>query len=338
MKEEIYAPVIIPTLCRYEHLKRCIDSLSHCTGADKTDVYIGLDYPAKESHVEGYNKICEYLEHVQGFKNLIVLKRKENYGVVRNPRDLIAHVKEKYDRYIFSEDDNEFAPNFLEYINFGLNTYKDDSNVIAVCGFADPFVSYDCMDSYLHKHYPMEGYNAWGVGIWFDKKPELIPTDKVLFSTKLFFKAFFLKKGLALHRMFVRRRTHATNDLEWRVYCALNKKYCIFPSVSKVRNWGFDGSGHNCGKLELLYSTHVIDDSPEFEDKIVAVKHYPEVLRLEKRLYDVSSFNKAVMVFEYLLFRLSGGKYCLRDFSFIKKMMTRKIDKINEKTAAQQKI
>ena len=30
----IYAPVVIPTLCRYEHLKRCIDTLSECTGAD----------------------------------------------------------------------------------------------------------------------------------------------------------------------------------------------------------------------------------------------------------------------------------------------------------------
>ena len=51
-EQYIYAPVVIPTLCRYEHLKRCIDSLSNCTGADRTELYIGLDFPAEESHWE----------------------------------------------------------------------------------------------------------------------------------------------------------------------------------------------------------------------------------------------------------------------------------------------
>ena len=55
-----YAPVLIPTLCRYEHFKRCIESLSACTGAEHTDVYIGLDYPAKESHRAGYEQIKNF--------------------------------------------------------------------------------------------------------------------------------------------------------------------------------------------------------------------------------------------------------------------------------------
>lgn len=335
MKEKIYAPVIIPTLCRYEHFRRCVDSLSRCTGAEHTVLYVGLDYPAKPAHEPGYQKICEYLPTVSGFKEVVVLKREENYGVVRNPRDLIARVREKYDRYIFSEDDNEFAPNFLEYINFGLNTYKDDPNVIAVCGFADPFVSYDSLKTFPHKHYPMVGYNAWGVGIWFDKKPELIPTDKILFSNKLFFQAFRLKKGMALHRMFFRRRTHATNDLEWRVYCALNHKFCIFPTQSKVRNWGFDGSGHNCGNLEHLYTSQQIDTTPTFQEYAIDVKEYPEVLKVQNLLYDVTPINKVFLIMEYLLFRLSGGRLILQDFSLIKKIMLRKGERLNQKTSKQ---
>lgn len=329
MEEKIYAPVIIPTLCRYEHLVRCVESLRKCTGASETDLYIGLDYPANQKHWDGYNKICEYLPTVTGFKNLFIIKREENFGVLRNPRDLIARVKEKYDRYIFSEDDNEFAPNFLEYMNHGLNTYKDDTNVIAICGFADPFVSYDCMKDYQYNHYPMIGYNAWGVGIWFDKKPVLIPCDDILFSTRLFFKAYRLKEGMALHRMFARRRRHATNDLEWRVYCALNHKYCIFPSVSKVRNWGFDGSGHNCSSLKK-YSKQVIDTSTTFCDDKVEIKPYPQVLELQNRLYDLPLFNKLVLILEYILFRATKGKMCLRDISFIRKIMVGKIEKLNQ--------
>lgn len=40
-----YAPVIIPTLNRYVHLKRCVDSLAKCTHAPDTELIIGLDYP-----------------------------------------------------------------------------------------------------------------------------------------------------------------------------------------------------------------------------------------------------------------------------------------------------
>ena len=85
MMNENLAPVTIPTLCRYEHFKRCIESLSRCTLADKTEVYVALDYPAKESHWNGYNKIKDYLlshkEDNLGFKKLIVIQRSRNYGL-----------------------------------------------------------------------------------------------------------------------------------------------------------------------------------------------------------------------------------------------------------------
>lgn len=45
----IYSPVIIPTLNRYEHFRECLESLEHCVDADKTTVYIGLDYPPSEN-------------------------------------------------------------------------------------------------------------------------------------------------------------------------------------------------------------------------------------------------------------------------------------------------
>ena len=84
----IYAPVVIPTLCRYEHLKRCIDTLSECTGADETELYVGLDFPAKESHWEGYRKIEQYLVSIEGFKKVHIVKREYNYGAERNSHEL----------------------------------------------------------------------------------------------------------------------------------------------------------------------------------------------------------------------------------------------------------
>lgn len=51
---KIYAPVIIPTLNRIEHLKRCIESLEKNTGADKTEVFVSLDFPPSDKYLQGY--------------------------------------------------------------------------------------------------------------------------------------------------------------------------------------------------------------------------------------------------------------------------------------------
>ena len=79
------APVLIPTLCRYEHFKECIESLKKNSYAQYTDIFIALDYPLKDAHKSGYEKICEYLKNdFSEFKSFNVEKRKYNYGCTKN--------------------------------------------------------------------------------------------------------------------------------------------------------------------------------------------------------------------------------------------------------------
>lgn len=330
-EQYIYAPVVIPTLCRYKHFKRCIDTLSECSGADKTELYIGLDFPVKEDHWEGYRRICDFLPTITGFKNVVVIRREENRGAIGNARDLLDIVHQKYDRYIFSEDDNEFSLNFLDYINAGLNKYRDNPEVVAICGYAEPRCSYDCMKTYPFNAYPIIGYNAWGVGVWFDKKPAFtITSDEILSSFKTVFKAVKLNHGISIHRMMYRKRSNATGDLLWRLYCAFNKKYCIYPRISKVRNWGFDGSGGNCA-VQTFYSEMKIDEDKTFEYDPFEIKAYPEVNLLQKKLYSFSGVNFFAFLLEYVLYRTTGGT-CLRDIKLIRKMMRQKIAFKNSKS------
>ena len=66
--EMIYAPVTISACYRDEHLSRCIQSLKKCTYADKTEVYISVDYLPDEKHREGWEKTCELLKQpIEGF-------------------------------------------------------------------------------------------------------------------------------------------------------------------------------------------------------------------------------------------------------------------------------
>ena len=116
-----YAPIYIPTLCRSEHFIRLMESLRKNTWAKYTDVYIALDYPAKDSQKDGYNKICEYLkEDFTEFASFNLIKRDKNYGSSRNSKEILEYISSKYDRFIRTDDDCEFSPNFLEYINLSL--------------------------------------------------------------------------------------------------------------------------------------------------------------------------------------------------------------------------
>ena len=313
---EVYAPVIIPTLCRYNHFKRCIDSLSKCTGAEFTDVYIGLDYPASEEHWDGYQKIRKYVAEVGGFNNLFVFIRERNYGVKRNAGDLKELVKKKSERYIFSEDDNEFSPNFLEYMNDGLTRYKDNPNVIRICGCLMPWnADYNkIMGNWNYNAFPAMDFNASGYGSWFDKVPVAPYTkDMVLHSWKLTYKAFQKGYCSAISRMLyqLKKETQLT-DVCLRLYCAFNRKYCIFPTISKVKNWGYDGSGINSDNNPHLIDLQVLDTANEFCLDDFEIKDYPEVKSFVRQMYDINTKIRLIIMIGYIFYRITGMR--LRDF------------------------
>lgn len=259
--ESKYAPVIIPTLCRYEHFKRCVESLKRNSQAKYTDLYIGLDFPAKESHYEGYNKIKEYLESkVEGFAKVVVIKHDRNMGSRENINALRNIVYEKYDRYIFSEDDNEFSANYLEYMNKCLDRYKDDESILAVAGYKFPFSKrINGSVSASNVYFSAFGYGTWNNKI--EKAEEAMTVD--LFYSKykdLKFMRYLYRQGANQYGNFVKmvlgyipgfieEEEVVPCDLCYGIYMAAQDEKMIFPTISKVKNWGYDGSGEHCGSL-----------------------------------------------------------------------------------------
>lgn len=304
----IYAPVIIPTLCRFEHFKRCIESLARCTDADKTELYIGLDYPTKDSHWNGYNKISNYLDSITGFKQVFVVRHEKNMGPTPNADYLRNWVKKKYDRYICSEDDEEFSPNFLLYMNSCLEKYREDPNVIAVCSYNVPRLDYNkVLRTYSYNAFPMHGNNAHASGLWFDKKIEVLRKDQVLSNFRFAYKAIRLGHPKAIRDIMVlRNRVSQLTDIGRQLYCAFENKYSIFPRVSKVRNWGFDGSGEN-SEVVPEFEKMIIDDNCTFVLDGFEIKDYPEVKTIERRLYGYGKWYMNVYVMlDYIFLRLFG--------------------------------
>lgn len=264
-----YAPVVIPTLCRDKELIRLLESLKRNSGADKTIVYVYLDYPKNVNHVEGYKKICEYLETVSGFKELIVIRREKNWGARENSGDAILQTMAKHERYIFTEDDNVFSPNFLEFINKGLEKFKDDTRVFAINGYKH-FYNIKHSDN----NYFMENvdFSAWGYGAWTSKMREGTQAIQGYYFRKA------LLNPLKLYRVYRNGWNHVLSliyssvyrykgqgapDGLWSLYCAIEKKQVVMPVVTKVKNHGMT----NGFSASISKRSDLVDLAQKFESQ-----------------------------------------------------------------------
>ena len=274
----IYAPVGIPTLSRVRHLKRLIDSLKRNSWAKYTELYIGIDYPPGEKWEKGYRQICEYLNQgIDGFLKVNTFFHSENLGAYENSIFLKRKMREKYDRYIMTEDDNIFSPNFLEYMDKMLDYYESDYEIIAISGH-NPLFATDISRNALLKVNTI--FDGWGVGYWVRKIDEInqeVNTQYLENILKSIPQSLSLRKknknafydlvnAIALRKgaMFGKNGKLYLIDQILSIYMIEKQKYMLCPVYSKVRNTGDDGTGEHGGN-ENRWGRQEIDDRDYFD-------------------------------------------------------------------------
>lgn len=267
-----YYPIIIPTLNRYSHFKRCVESLIACTHADKTELVIGLDYPPSEKYIDGWKKIKDYIPSITGFQKVTVFYREHNYGAAKNSTDLHNYVFETYDAFIFTEDDNIFSPCFLDYMNKCLDKYRDDENAIAISGYFEiENISIPIETNTIIKI--IGSFNAWGYGAWEKKYKKLYASirpnyRKFICNNKTYLSYFFRRKEQFKRLIFwlENRDLDRPCDITFSASNIINQKYMIYPSIPIVKNMGNDGTGINCSMIEDDYhSKRIITDKRNYE-------------------------------------------------------------------------
>lgn len=265
MNDLIFAPIIIATLNRIEHFKRCVDSLRKCKYADKTEIFISVDYPSEKKYEEGYCQICNYLNQgISGFKEVHVFYQEKNLGAKNNLRFLRELVLEEFDRYIVTEDDNEFSYNFLEYMNKGLKVFEDDDRILNICALQNKGPWDNENDTIVFQ----QDCPSYGLGLWRDKEMEL---EKII--TKYLLADIgensnmvncLWKSSKISYQQYIEGILCGKNPIFWKddggirlcdtvrtIYAICANKYFVAPKVTKSRTWGLDGSGVNMGKKKI---------------------------------------------------------------------------------------
>ncbi len=260
-----YYPIIIPTLNRFDHFKRCVSSLSQNTYASETELVIGLDYPPSEKYFDGYNKIKNYIPTISGFKKVTIFYRTENLGPERNWEELKKYAFENNNAVICSEDDNEFSPCFLDYMDKMLEFYKDNPAISSVSGYL-PY-SFDINKKDYQVIFTPEA-NGWGMGLWKNKetdefyKKELV--YKIIKSYRLSIRNFISYPASFRMALTMIKEGYCWGDVI-RTQCNIfNNRFQVRPNISLCRNWGHDGTGLHCTR-DFSYEEQQISNVDFFE-------------------------------------------------------------------------
>ena len=299
-----FAPVIIPTLNRYEHFRNCLESLESCKYSDKTDVYVALDFPPSQKYIEGWERIDNYLhdkESNNSFKSLTVFRRKENYyfSGKGNASSAIKELLNVYDRYIFSEDDNVFSSRFLEDINVGLEKYRDVHDIFAICGYCHPY-DFD-KNKYDGNCVRLQEMSAWGYGTWVDRLYSKETKKKLIqdYVNDVDLRWHFTKRRADIYTglLYMKSRNVIWGDCFYTADLYKTNRYCLFPLLSLVQNHGWDGTGTHGGMVEG-FSTQAIEGMRE-EKFVFKVVNEEETKEIDK--YVVAYWRKRTSTTHHIL-------------------------------------
>ena len=232
------APIVVIAYNRLHHLKKTIYSLQNNTLANESDMFVFIDGP-KPGDEEAVLAVVEFAQSISGFKSVTIKQREENIY----PDNIFQSIQEMLDSneyIIFTEDDNECAPGFLQFMNEGLRIYKDDEKILSISGFKRPLETIPKEDFYAFNR-----FSPWGFAIWADK----FDFSMLDFSMSDY-KAHKVKfKEFSLIGKNVIQGTLKGWLNGWDVKITMNmmvdNKYSIYPKKSLVRNFGSDGSGVN---------------------------------------------------------------------------------------------
>jgi hypothetical protein len=306
------APVVVYTYSRLKHLQRTVSALQDNYLAKRSVLYVVSDGAKTADHKPFVDRVREYLDGVEGFREVVRIYRDRNLGTPRSIHEAEAQVISDHGRVISMEDDNLSSRNYLNFMNEGLNAYADDPSIFSICGYCPPIKVPEGFNS----EYWFYNWNlSWGYAMWKKKYDRVYPL--------LNHYGEFRRQGL-LGKVRKKGGWYITDALRVdyqkkaifpdAVLCTkmTREGYCsVIPTVSKIQNIGSDGSGVSGSRLASKHDVK-LDDRPLVDFGFSTLPPMNERLVLEA----VKFYNGGVMS------RLSRRLRMYHELSRLKQKLT----------------
>lgn len=269
----VSTPVVLFVYNRADHLKQTLKALNNNRLISKTTLYIFSDGPRCEADTDGVRKVRDLIRRKNGFRTTEILESETNMGLAASVIGGVTKVFDQHGEAVVLEDDVITSPGWYEFMNGGINFYRENSNIWSIGGYCPPieFPTHYQSDVFLS---PLATSYSWGT--WGDRWKD-IDWDVVDFND-------FIRDtdrvrrfcGWNPARLRLLRRTLRNNRSSWAIrweYAAA-KHNCVnlLPTRSRVTNIGYDKGEHSqlrgAKKASSKYSVVPTDQPVEFRDDI----------------------------------------------------------------------
>lgn len=239
-----YAPIALFTYNRADHTQRAVESLLKNAEAKFSDLFIFSDGPKTPEKKAGVEENRKYIHTISGFKSISIIEREKNWGLANSLIAGITEVINKFGKVIVVEDDLILSPYFLQFMNEGLEKYKDDDRVGTITGFVPP------IKDKLPETFFLKYFQCWGWATW-KRAWDLLETDARPLLKGLRFKKTKFDVGgvVGNYGNLYCQKVGLVDSWYLRYYASLflKDKLSLYPGRSMVTNDGLDGTGTHCG-------------------------------------------------------------------------------------------
>ena len=254
------APVVIFAYNRPAALQHLLTSLQACPESEQTTVIAFVDGP-KTTEDEALAKHCvaTFEASAQQFAHLEIHTSEVNRGLASTITEGVSDVMARWKAAIVLEDDLEVSPFFLQFMNEGLQGFRDRQDVWSLSGYTP---SIALPDDYRHEVFLVPRAQCWGWASWADRwqsvdwhplnsRNRLTPQERKRFD----------RGGNDLHRTLEMEAAGRIESwaVRWAYSAAQQKRWTVNPVRSLVQNMGFESSVAHRGWHDQRHRTPLSD-------------------------------------------------------------------------------
>ena len=241
------APVALFVYNRPGHTRRTVEALQKNELAVESDLFVFCDGARDAAASAGVDEVRDFVRTIAGFRSIAIVERDSNLGLANSIIGGVTRVCGEYDRVIVVEDDLQTAPYFLRFMNDALRTYENDTVVGSVHGYWYP------VDRSVPETFFLRGASCWGWATWsrawrlFESDGRRLLSD---LKRRRLTSQFDLEGAIAYTQM-LKDQIAGENDswaIRWHAAMFLAGCLQLSPTLSLVRNIGFDGTGTHCAE------------------------------------------------------------------------------------------
>ena len=249
------APIVLFAYKRKDTLQRSVEALKNCFLASECELTIFADGPKGKNDQKKVLEVRDYLKTVSGFKNICIHLADKNKGISNSVIEGVTKIFSKSDRVIVLEDDIVVSRNFLLFMNENLSKYQDENSVFSISGYNYPF---KVKKNEKYDAFFLPRASSWGWATWKDRWCDLDwdVTGYKDFSLNKEQIREFHQAGSDLLRLLRKQQNEKMDvwDVRWVYNQFERRSLTVYPTISKVRNIGFDENATNTNTFNRYIS------------------------------------------------------------------------------------